>query len=128
MPSVEWGVGYTVRKRADLTPNSTAIIFEGRSISFKDLDEGSNRAAHMMQRKGLKKGDRISVLQLNCVEFLEAYFAAAKLGIIFVPLNWRLAPPELEYQLNDCGARMLIFHDQFQGNVEEIRSRIKVEK
>jgi fatty-acyl-CoA synthase len=126
--SVEWGVGYIVRKRADLNPSSTAIIFEGKSISFQDLNEGTNRAAHMMQQKGLKKGDRISVLQLNCVEFLETYFAAAKLGVVFVPLNWRLAPPELEYQLNDCRARMLIFHDQFQGNVDEIRSRIKVEK
>jgi fatty-acyl-CoA synthase len=109
-------------------PEKTAIIFEDQPISYKALNEGANRWAHLFLEKGIRKGDRIAVVLLNCVEFLEAFFAAAKLGAIFVPLNWRLAPPELEYQLNDCGARMLLFHDSFLGNVEQIRSAIQVEE
>ena len=126
--TVKWDVGYITRKRADMHPDKTAIIFEDQPITYKELNDGVNRCAHLFQRKGIRKGDRIAVVLLNCIEFLEAYFAAAKLGAIFVPLNWRLAQPELEYQLNDCGARMLLFHDSFLANVEAIRSRIQVEE
>jgi fatty-acyl-CoA synthase len=126
--TVQWDVGYITRKRADMHPEKTAIIFEDQPITYKELNDGVNRCAHLFRRKGIRKGDRIAVVLLNCIEFLEAYFAAAKLGAIFVPLNWRLAPPELEYQLNDCGARMLLFHDAFLANVESIRSAIQVEE
>jgi len=126
--TVQWDVGYITRKRADMHPDKTAIIFEDQPITYKELNDGVNQCAHLFQRKGIRKGDRIAVVLLNCIEFLEAYFAAAKLGAIFVPLNWRLAPPELEYQLNDCGARMLLFHDVFLANVQLIRSAIQVEE
>jgi len=126
--TVQWDVGYITRKRADMHPEKTAIIFEDQPITYKALNDGVNQWAHLFLEKGIWKGDRIAVVLLNCVEFLEAFFAAAKLGAIFVPLNWRLAPPELEYQLNDCGARMLLFHDAFLANVESIRAGIPVEE
>ncbi len=126
--TVHWDVGYITRKRADMRPDKTAIIFEDQPITYKALNDGVNQWAHLFLEKGIRKGDRIAVVLLNCVEFLEAFFAAAKLGAIFVPLNWRLAPPELEYQLNDCGARMLLFHDSFLANVDAIRSAVQVEE
>ena len=126
--SIPWDVGCITCKRAELNPNKSALIFEDQPVTYKELNERINRCAHFMQKKGLKKGDRIAVLLLNCVEFLEAYFAAAKLGIIFVPLNWRLVPPELEYQINDSGARMLLFHDSYIASVEVFRNRVKTEK
>ena len=125
---MQWDVGYITRKRADMHPEKTAIIFEDQPITYKALNDGANQWAHLLCEKGIRKGDRIAVVLLNCVEFLEAFFAAAKLGAIFVPLNWRLAPPELEYQLNDCGARMLLFHDSFLANVDPIRPAIQVEE
>ncbi|MBL0714923.1 MAG: AMP-binding protein, partial [Desulfosarcina sp.] len=76
---------------------------------------------------GLKKGDRISVDLLNCPEFLAIYFASAKLGLIFVPLNCRMVSGELEYQLNNCGSRLLIFHDTFSKLIEPIRGSVKVD-
>jgi len=126
--SIPWDVGCICCKRADLTPDKPAIIFEDQPVTYKELNERINRCAHLMREKGLKKGDRVAVVLLNCVEFIEAYFAAAKLGIIFVPLNWRMAPPELQYQINDCGARMLLFHDSHMAAVEAILDQIKVEK
>ena len=126
--TVQWDVGYITRKRADMHPEKTAIIFEDQPITYKALNEGANQWAHLLCEKGIRKGDRIAVVLLNCVEFLEAFFAAAKLGAIFVPLNWRLAPPELGYQLNDCGARTLLFHDSFLANVDPIRPAIQVEE
>jgi fatty-acyl-CoA synthase len=126
--TVQWDVGCIPRKRAELHPDKRAIIFEDQPITYRELNEGVNRCAHLFQSKGILKGDRIAVVLLNCVEFLEAYFAAAKLGAIFVPLNWRLAPPELEYQLNDCGARMVLVHDSFLTNLDSVRRKVKVEE
>ena len=115
--SIEWDVGCITRKRAQVSPDKTAIIFEDRPIPYRDLNEGVNRCAHLFQKKSLHKGDRLAVVLLNCVEFIEAYFASAKLGAIFVPLNWRLAAPELEYQLKDCGAENV-----YPAEVEKILS------
>lgn len=128
MSSTPWDVGYIPYKHSIMHPEKTAIIFEDQPVSYRQLNEGINRCAHMLQAKGIKKGDRVSVLMLNCMEFLEIYFATAKLGGILVPLNWRLLGPELEYQLNDCEARFLFFHDSFLGSVDLIRSRLKVEE
>jgi len=123
-----WNIGYIAKKRAKLSCNRPALIYEDTPITYGKLNEETNRAAHYLQGLGLKKGDRICVLLLNCPEFLYLYFAAAKLGLIFVPLNFRLVGPELEYQLNNCGARMLAFHDALMKQVEPIRNRVAVEK
>ncbi len=125
--SVHWNVGYIVQKRAEMLPDKTGIIFEDKPVTYKELNEGVNRAAHFLHKRGIRNGDRVSVVLLNCVEFLEVYFACAKLGAILVPLNHRLVGPELEYQLNDCGARMVVFHDAFVENIDQIRSRLKAE-
>ncbi|MDY6880977.1 MAG: long-chain-fatty-acid--CoA ligase [Thermodesulfobacteriota bacterium] len=125
---MEWNIGKIMTKRATITPKKVAIIYEDTPISYAELNDRMNRFAHFFLEKGLKKGDRISALLLNSPEFLEAYFAAAKLGLIFVPLNLRLVGPELKYQLNDCGSRLLVFHDAFLKNIESIRSAIEVEE
>lgn len=125
---MEWNIGCIATKRARLTPNKPALIYEDMPITYRKLNEETNRAAHYLQKLGLKKGDRICVFLLNCPEFLYLYFAAAKLGLIFVPLNFRMVGPELEYQLNNSGARMLAFHDALMRHVEPIRGRVAVEK
>lgn len=125
---MQWNIGYIAKKRAKLSCNKPALIYEDTPVTYGKLNEETNRAAHYLQRLGLKKGDRVCVLLLNCPEFLYLYFAAAKLGLIFVPLNFRLVGPELEYQLNNCGARMLAFHDALMRHVEPIRNRVAVEK
>ena len=125
--AVQWDVGHIIRKRNQMTPDKTAIIFEDKPFTYAEMNDGANRCAHYLQKLGIKKGDRIAVLMLNCMEFLDCYFAAAKLGVVFVPLNWRLVGPELEYQLNDSGCRLLLFHDSFLHSVEGIRQNLKVE-
>lgn len=125
---MEWNVGYIVKKRAALMPEKDALIFDDQPVTYRKLNEESNRIAHYFHAIGLKKGDRISVLLLNCPEFLYTYFAAAKLGLIFVPLNFRLVGPEIRYQLNKCGARLLVFHDAFLNSIESIKDELVVEK
>ncbi len=126
--STPWNIGHITRKRAGLHPDKVAVVFENNPVTYDELNRGANRCAAFFMEKGLEKGDRVAVLLANCIEFLEAYFAAAKLGLVFVPLNWRMVPPEIEYQLTDCGARMLLFHDQFLDNINEIRQKTKVEE
>lgn len=125
---MEWNIGYIVKKRASLMPDKHALIFEDEPVTYRKLNEESNRIACHLHSLGLKKGDRISVLLLNCPEFLYTYFAAAKLGLIFVPLNFRLVGPEIRYQINKCGARLLIFHDLFVGIIESIKEEITIEE
>jgi fatty-acyl-CoA synthase len=128
MSSIPWDIGYIPRKHAQMHPDKTAIVFEDAPVTYGQLDAGINRCAHMLQAKGLKKGDRVCVLMLNCIEFLEIYFATARLGGVFVPLNWRLLGPELAYQINDCEARFLFFHDSFLGSIDLVRDSLKVDQ
>ena len=125
---MEWNIGKIATKQAKVIPDKTAFIFEDKNISYGRLNEETNRVANYFLSKGLKKGDRISVLLANCPEFMAIYFAAAKIGLIFVPLNVRMVAGEVQYQLNDCGSRLLVFHDAFAGNVEPIRSSVQVEE
>lgn len=124
----EWEVGAIPRKRAALSPDKTAILYEGRPVTYRELNEGTNRCGHMLLKKGIKKGDRVGLVLLNCVDFLETYFACAKLGAILVPFNWRLVGPELAFQVNDCGTRLLVFHDCFHGSIDPIRRELRVDR
>ena len=126
--SVRWNVGMIAVKRAANTPDKAAVIFEDNPYTYQQLNDESNQMAHYLQSTGLKKGDRVAILALNCCEFISFYFAAAKLGLILVPLNFRLVGPELAYQLNDSGARFLLFHDVFTGSIDTIRKDIPIEK
>ena len=111
-----------------MTPDKAAIIFEDQPITFKEFNEETNRAAHYLMSLNLKKGDRVAILALNCPEFIAVYFAAAKLGLILVPLNFRLVGPELEYQINNSGSRVLFFHDSFIPSFDAIRNKLAVDK
>ena len=125
---MEWNIGQIIKKRSILTPDKAAIIFNDNLITYKNLNDGANRVVHYFKKKNLKKGDRISVFLGNCPELIEIYFAAAKLGLIFVPMNFRLMGPEIAYQLNDSGSKLLFFHDTYTETIDSIRSKTKIEK
>jgi fatty-acyl-CoA synthase len=126
--SVRWNVGLVASKRAGATPDKAAVIFEDQPMTYKTINDESNRVARYLQSIGLKKGDRVAILALNCPEYIYLYFAVAKLGLILVPLNFRLVGPELAYQLNDSGARFLLFHDVFAGSIQPVLNEIPVDK
>lgn len=121
-------IGDWIRKWSLLSPQKVAIIDDGHEISYKELNQRSNQVANFLLQKDLHKGDRVGVLLHNCHEYLEIYFALAKVGGILVPLNWRMAAPELSHILNDCGATFLFFGEDFldtalyiRDNVEEVK-------
>lgn len=115
------GIGFWVARRADLTGSRVAIRYQGRDITYRDLDARTNRTAGALQALGLGKGDRLAILARNSPEYAEVFLACAKLGAIVVPLNWRLAPPELEFQVNDSGAVALVHDVEFSEAVDAFR-------
>ena len=84
-----------------IVPDRTAIIFDGKRISYSELALRVARLANALRDLGVKSGDRIATMEVNCNEHIEAYFAAAKLDAIYVPINFRATESELEYMLND---------------------------
>ncbi len=125
---MKWNIGKLLSKREAYTPDKIALIYEDTPWTYRDLNRESNRVAHFFADKGLKKGDRIAVNLLNGPEFLACYFAAAKLGLIFVPLNYRLVSQELKYQMNRCNCSLLVFNDQFADYIDPIRDCLDVKK
>ena len=91
-----------------MSPERVAIVYEGREWTYRELHERATRLAHALSGLGVRDGDRVAYLGPNHPSFLEALFATGQLGAVFVPLNWRLAPPELAYILADSGAQVLL--------------------
>lgn len=104
-------LGTWIRDRARLTPDRVAIDFEGRHMTYRELEEASARLAGEFTARGLNKGDRVAVLADNCPEYVTLFFACARSGLVMTPLNWRLAAPELAYQIDHSGAALLLASD-----------------
>ncbi|WP_037603421.1 acyl-CoA synthetase [Streptacidiphilus rugosus] len=102
------GIGSWPARRARKTPHRTALVHDGRRISYAELNERATRLAHALRAAGVRCGDRVAYLGPNHPAFLEALFATGMLGAVFVPLNTRLAAPEIDHQLHDSGARALL--------------------
>lgn len=115
-------IGKVLAKRASVTPNREALIFGDRTISYVELDRRTNRAANAIRQLGVKPGDRVGLLMHNCPEFLEVFFALARIGAVLVPLNVRLAPPELDYILEDCSVCGLVYGGDFEETVNGLKA------
>jgi len=125
---MEFTVGTLLTKWSVYTPDKTAVIFDDKEISYRELNENVNRTANYLLAKGIKKGDRVSEILQNCPELLYLYFAAAKIGAVFCPINIRLTAEEIQYQLNDSGSRFLLFDDSLAEKVEAVRLNASIEK
>ena len=102
------GLGSWPARRARMTPGKTALVQADVTRTYAELAENTTRVAHGLAARGVGRGDQVAFLGLNSVELVEAMFATAKLGAVFLPLNTRLAPPEIAYILADSGAKLLI--------------------
>ncbi|MFC1871133.1 class I adenylate-forming enzyme family protein [Chloroflexota bacterium] len=106
---------------AAICPDRDAIVFEGKRYTFGQLNERTNRLANALANMGVGKGDRVAMLQVNCNQHVEAYFAVAKLGAIYVPLNFRARGEELTYMLNSAEANTLFAGDRYINMVNSIK-------
>lgn len=109
-------VGQILSERARLSSDLEAIVdlARNRRFDYQTLEARANALAHILQDRGVKKGDRVAILMSNSHVYMEAYFAIAKIGAIAVLLNWRLTPSELEYIVEDCSASALIYSQDLE--------------
>ncbi len=96
-----WGIWHWLERRADINPQGPALIDGERVITYRALRDRVAGAAAGLRARGIRRGDRVAVLSINRAEYIEVLFAAARLGAMVVPLNWRLTPRELAFQLGD---------------------------
>ncbi len=88
--------------------DAVALEFRGRTYTFGELDSRSNRLARLLMNKGLRKGDRLCVYLVNCVEMIDVYLACVKRGVIFVPINILYRDREISHILSDAEPRALV--------------------
>jgi fatty-acyl-CoA synthase len=112
------GLANWFRERALRTPERRALHFEGRDWSYGAMQREIEDCAGRLAALGIKAGDRVAFLGLNQPMFLFAMFASARLGAIFVPLNFRLTGPELAFMIEDCAASALIVDDAHRAVIE----------
>jgi fatty-acyl-CoA synthase len=114
--------------RARLTPDREALLmFPGaRRYTYSELNARANRLANWMRALGVEKGDRVSILAHNGIEYLDLFYGLAKIGVILAPLNWRLVARELVYIVNDCRPKVLFCGLEFTDVLAEMRPEIRV--
>ena len=107
----QWSVSQSVKP---------AIVFDGVNISYGELNRLTRLAASALQHNfNITSGDRVAFLGANSPDMLVFLFACARLGAIFVPLNWRLAAPEIAYVLQDSDPKVLFCDKDYRKNVEK---------
>jgi fatty-acyl-CoA synthase len=112
-------LGRWIRDRARSTPDRFAIEYLHRRVTYRELDERSERLAAHFLASGLRRGDRVATLTGNSPEHVEAFFACAKAGVMLLPLSWRLAPAELAYQLDDAEPAVLLVEEEYDGLADD---------
>ncbi|MBT4268658.1 MAG: long-chain fatty acid--CoA ligase [Deltaproteobacteria bacterium] len=120
-------IGCILTKRATLHPGKEAFVDvqDDSGCTYSQYNANTNRVADILKNKDIGKGDRVAVLMMNKCEYLELFFAIAKLGAICVPLNWRLVADELTFILKDSGAKLLVYDAEFKEAVSEIHAKEK---
>ncbi|MBE0479951.1 MAG: long-chain-fatty-acid--CoA ligase [Dehalococcoidia bacterium] len=107
-----------------IAPDRPAIAFDGKKITYEEMSDRVNRLANALAGLGVQKGDMVAILQVNCSQYVEVYFAVAKLGAVFVPLNFRAKSDELEYMISNCEAKVLFVGERYADMVNSIRKNL----
>jgi acyl-CoA synthetase (AMP-forming)/AMP-acid ligase II len=117
-------IGEMFHQRAVVSPALEAYVEPSTNVrvDYSQMNALINRAAHVIESLGIAKGERIALLMPNSLEFCCLFYAAAKLGVVVVPLNTRLTAPELEFLLSDSGAKALFYGEEFAGVVASLKT------
>ena len=117
-----------VRHHAAQRPDKVALRFRDRTTTYGELNARADQVANALAQAGIGFGDRVALLTKNNDRWFELFFATAKLGAVLVPVNFRLAAPEVAYVVNDSLARLFVVGQDFYDLAEGIRGDLgKVE-
>ncbi|MBX3419923.1 MAG: acyl--CoA ligase [Pirellulaceae bacterium] len=104
-----------VQHWARVTPDSEAIVFQDRRLTYAELQAAIDRAARALLAAGTRPGDRVAMLAMACPEFMITFLAASQVGAMWLGLNPKLSARELSYILNDCRPKLLFTVDSYGG-------------
>lgn len=119
-----------IKRHAERTPQKLALVDleTGREFTYAEFNGRANRFASFLQNElGIEQGERVSILAKNSSDYFEILFACSKMGAILNTLNWRLAVPELQYIIDDCTPRVMIYEPKFSEQIEALRPLIGCE-
>ncbi|HRO57814.1 MAG TPA: AMP-binding protein [Burkholderiaceae bacterium] len=126
-PHGEVPVGDYLRAWARERPDHRAIVFYGTEISYAELNDLSDRFAALLHQHGVRGGDRVAVLLGNCPQFHVVFYGIQKLGAVHVPVNPLFKAHELEYELNDAGARVVVVLDQLAPLLQSVGGQVPLD-
>ena len=113
------------RIHASARPNDVALVFEGRSTTFGELDRRTSQVGNGLLCETSMAQARVALLDANSDSFFEVFLGSAKANQVLVPVSWRLAPTEVAYIINDAAAEVLFVGAEFVGIIEMIRGDLK---
>jgi long-chain acyl-CoA synthetase len=119
-------LAYMIERSAEYNSERTAFICDGEHLSFREANKQANAFARGLSQLNVNKGDRVAVLLPNCSEFAIVDFALIKGGLVRVPLNSRLAIPEMEYILKDSQASVLVYGFEYKMEVEKLKEKVNL--
>jgi acyl-CoA synthetase (AMP-forming)/AMP-acid ligase II len=114
-----YAVGDLLTAQARRNPEAVAVVDGARSYSYSMLNCRANRLANALAAMGIVRGDRIAILSENRAEYIEATYAAAKLGVILAALNWRLARNELSHCISLVAPKTVLVSPRFASALQE---------
>ena len=106
-------------------PDMPCVEMGELEYSYRDANRRANQMAHAFVASGMQRGDRLAWLSMNCIDQLLAFYAASKVGVVPTPLNYRLAPPEWAYIINDCQARVLVCESELAAGIARVRDKLE---
>ena len=128
------GAADVVRHHARLRPDAVALVFQDEQITYAQLDALSSQCAQALIVAGVKPGDRVGTLARGNADFFVLWFGCLKAGACLNPVNWRLAPPEVAFILQDAGCRLAVVGADYAGMIEglsgdlaDLQTRIQFE-
>ncbi|WP_110590270.1 o-succinylbenzoate--CoA ligase [Microbacterium suaedae] len=107
------GIGAWTAKRRLKDPDKTALVFGERVFTYRQFADAVDQVAEVLHVRDISRGDRVAYIGENSPEFLFTLFACTQIGAVFVPINTRLAPPEITHVLTDSGARTIVYDIEF---------------
>jgi fatty-acyl-CoA synthase len=124
MVAPDVSLGNWFLQRSKRTGYRRALTFEGKSWTYAEMQARFDKLAGALKAAGVCRGDRVAFIGLNQPAFFDTMFAAARLGAIFVPLNFRLTGPELDYIINDAGVHTIVADTPHRGVIDSIRGKL----
>src|SRR5690606_27858146 len=111
-------VGNMIRQNALKFGDKPAVIFQGKTTSYRQLNERANRLANTFRSRGYEKGDKVAVLMKNNAAYVDMIAGLSKIGVVIVPMNYRLVGREIEYILQNSDSRGLIVTAEYESELD----------